>query len=334
MRRHRHSTGTNNMRSKRLLTALGAVFVLTTAAFADQYPSKPIRWVVPYPPGGGTDMVSRVVSAKLSEALSQPIVVDNRPGGSTIIGTTTVARAPADGYTLGLITDSHSINASFDKSLPYDSTKDFAPIVQLVRVPLVLVVNSSQVPMNTLPELIKHARENPGWFSFGSLGPGSPHELGFAWFKELAKFDALMVPYRGVNPAFQDVVAGHIKGTFLGAAIASQLVNSGKAKAIAITSAHRLKSAPDIPTFAEQGFPDYEFVTWYGMVAPGKTPAPIIARLNAEFNRVLQSPEVVESIGQVGGELAGGTPQSFKDMMEADMLKYRKIIQATGAKPE
>lgn len=316
------------------LGALGAACVIAPGAFAEQYPNKPIRWIVPYPPGGGTDMVSRSVSAKLSEFLSQSIVIDNRAGGATIIGTTVVAQAPADGYTVGLITDSHSINASFNKSLPYDSVKDFVPIVQLVRVPLVLAVNSEQVPMNTLPELVKHARENPNWFTFGSLGPGSPHELGFAWFKELAKFDSVIVPYRGVNPAFQDVVAGHIKGTFLGAAIASQLVKSGKAKPIAISSAQRLKSAPDIPTFAEQGFPDYEFVTWYGMVAPRNTPAAIIERLNAEFNRALQSPEVVQSIGKVGGELAGGSAQSFKEMMENDMLKYRKIIQLTGAKAE
>jgi tripartite-type tricarboxylate transporter receptor subunit TctC len=322
------------MNRREFLGALGVSCVIATDTFAEQYPNKPIRWIVPYPPGGGTDMVSRSVSAKLSDLLSQSVVIDNRAGGATIIGTTAVAQAPADGYTIGLITDSHSINASFGKPLPYDSVKDFVPIVQLVRVPLVLVVNSEQVPMNTLPELVKYARANADWFSFGSLGPGSPHELGFAWFKELAKFDAVIVPYRGVNPAFQDVIAGHIKGTFLGAAIASQLVKTGKAKAIAITSAQRLKSAPDIPTFAEQGFPDYEFVTWYGMVAPRNTPAAIIDRLNAEFNRALQSPEVVQGIGQVGGELAGGTPQSFKEMMEADMLKYRKIIQQTGAKAE
>lgn len=319
---------------RKLCLAAGLWLVLVGTGLGDAYPSRPIRWIVPYPPGGGTDTVSRPIAAKLSEFLGQPVVIENKPGGATIVGTAATAHAEADGYTFGLITDSHSINAAFAKAMPYDSANDFTPILQLIRVPLVLIVNAQDVPMNTLPELIRYANAHPGWFSFGSLGSGSPHELGFLWFKQLSKLDALVVPYRGTNAALQDTLAGHVKGTFVGAAVANELIKAGKVKPIAVTSLARLKSAPNIPTFAEQGYPGFEFVTWYGLVAPRGTPPDIIARLNVEISRALRAPSVAESISSAGGEPVGGSPEQFAKMLQDDIARYTDIVRRTDAKPD
>ncbi len=216
------------MQVTRLLVAALVGLATMAGTRADSWPSKPIRWIVPYPAGGGTDVVSRAVGAKLSDALHQPIVIDNRPGANTILGTHALAQAPGDGYTIALITDAHSINQASGKPLPYDSERDFLPILQLLRVPFMLVVNSELVPMRTLPELIKHAKENPGWLTFGSLGPGSPHEIAMSWFKTMAGLDLLIVPYRGISPALQDVVAGHVKSMLIGVAVADELVQSAR----------------------------------------------------------------------------------------------------------
>jgi tripartite-type tricarboxylate transporter receptor subunit TctC len=317
-----------------LLLAWLAALAPVAAAHAQSWPSKPIRWIVPYPPGGGTDLVSRALSAKLSEYLGQPIVIDNRSGGNTIIGTHALAQAQPDGYTIALITDAHAINVAAGKTLPYDSERDFVPIVQLLRVPLVLIANSEEVPERTLPDVVAHAKKAPNWLTFGSLGPGSPHEIAMAWFKSMAKIEMLIVPYRGIGPALQDTVAGHVKTMLLGVSVADEMIKAGKVHPLAVTSGARLASAPDVPTIAEQGYPDYEFVTWYGMVAPRGTPPEIVARLNAELNRGLQDPEVQAKIGSAGGEITGGSPHQLADVMHRDVAKYRRIFAETGLKIE
>jgi tripartite-type tricarboxylate transporter receptor subunit TctC len=327
--------------ARRLLGALAALMiggVLLAAAQAEvraeTWPSRPIRWIVPYPPGGGTDLVSRAVAAKVSEYLGQPVVIDNRPGGNTIIGSAALAQANPDGYTVALITDAHAINAAADKQLPYDSDRDFVPIVQLLRVPLMLIGNVTQVPERTLPEVVAHARKDPQWLTFGSLGPGSPHEIAISWFKTMAKIEVLIVPYRGIGPALQDTVAGHVKTMLLGVSVADELIKAGKVHPLAVTSGTRLKSSPDVPTIAEQGFPEFEFVTWYGMVAPRGTPPEIVARLNTEINRALHDPDVQAKIGSAGGEITGGTSAHLADVMHSDYPKYRRIFAETGIKLE
>lgn len=318
------------------IAALAAFIIInsTAAALSQSWPSQPIRWIVPYPAGGGTDLMARTLGVYLEKSLGQPIVVENKPGASTVTGTAALVQAQPDGHTVGMVFDSLAINAAFGMPLPYNTEKDLAPVIHLANVPLVLIVNAEQVPMKTLPEIIAHAKANPGWFTFGSLGPGSPHEIGFLWLKAISKMDALVVPYRGVSPALQDVIAGQIKGMFLGVAVADEFIKSGKLRAIAVTSATRLKSAPDIPTIAEHGYPEYDFTTFYGLAAPRGTPPAIISRLNDEINKALQLPEVRAKINPTGAELTGGTPKEFAEFLDKNLSKFRTIVALTNASPK
>jgi tripartite-type tricarboxylate transporter receptor subunit TctC len=312
-----------------LLTAW--LLCLASAAHAE-WPERPIHIIVPYPPGGGTDLTARVIGSYLEKSLGQPIIIDNRPGGSTVTGTAALARAEPDGYTLGMVFDSLAINAAMGVPTPYDPEKDFTPIIYLADVPLVFIVNAKDVQQKTMPELVSYANAHPGWFTFGSLGPGSPHEIGFLWFKAMAKMDALVVPYRGVAPALEDVVADHVKGMFLGVAIADSYIQQGILRTLGVSSAKRLASAPDIPTIAEQGYPEFNYVTFYGLAAPKGTPSPIIERVNAEINKVLALPEVKERLGSTGAILGGGSSKEFAEYLTANMAKFRKIMALTGAK--
>lgn len=316
----------------RIMLLLACLVTTLVPAHGQGWPNRPIRWIVPYPAGGGTDFVARTLGAHLEKALGQPIVVENKPGGATVIGTAALAQAEPDGYTIGMVFDSLAINKALGTSVPYDADNGFAPIIKLVNVPLVLIVNSQLVPMRTLPELVKHANSNPGWFTFGSLGPGSPHEIGFAWFKSLSKMDALIVPYRGVSPALKDVVSGHVKGMFLGVAVADELIAAGKLHPIAVTSSKRLESAPNIPTIAEQGYPAFDFVTFYGLAAPKGTPPAIAAKLNQEINRALKQPELRAKIEKTGAEIAGGTSEEFGKFLKENNAKFREIIASAGIK--
>ena len=318
---------------RRIAFAGAALVLVTVSASAQNWPTQPIRWIVPYPAGGGTDLMARTLGVPLEKTLGQPIVVENKPGASTVTGTAALTQAEPDGHTVGMVFDSLAINAALGMKLPYDSEKDFAPVINLARVPLVLMVNSSLVPMKTLPELVAHAKANPGWFTFGSLGPGSPHEIGFAWLKTLTKMDALIVPYRGVNPALQDLIAGNIKGMFLGVAVADEFIRQGKLHAIGLSSKDRLKSAPNLPTIAEQGYPEYDFVTFYGLAAPKGTPQPIVRKLNEAVNAALKLPEIRAKIDPTGAEIVGGTPEEFDAFLKANMSKLKRIVTEAGIKP-
>ena len=237
------------------------------------WPDRPIRWIVPYPAGGGTDIVARAVADQLSQSLRQPVIVDNRPGGNTIIGTTAVAQAAPDGHTIGLITDAFSANVALARQMPYNSARDFTPITQLVQVPFVMIANPDLVPMRTLPELVKYAKAHPGWLTAATLGPGSPHETAMSWFKSMTGIDMLIVPYRGGNLAMTDLISGQVKVMMSGMPAAEEIIKSGKVFPIAVASPARLQSAPSIPTIAEQGYPEYTFASWFGVIAPGKLPA-------------------------------------------------------------
>ena len=297
------------------------------------WPTQTIKWVVPYPPGGNTDVIARSIADKISPALGQPIVIENRGGANTITGTTAVARAD-DGHTIGLIVDSHSINAAFDQPLPYDSVKDFVPITQLVRVPFMLVVNPDKIPGTTIPEFVAQAKAQPGAISFASLGPGSPHQISMEWLRTLSGIDVVMVPYRGVAPALNDVVGGHVHSTMTGVFVALQLVEARKVTALGVTGANRLAMAPAVPTIAEQGFPQFVFHAWYGVVGPRSLSPLAVNRLNSEINKALQLPDILAKIAAAGAEPAGGTPEQFAAMMVEDLTRYRQIIKVSGSKAE
>ncbi len=324
------------MKTWKILLALFLASLTTAvnAANAASWPTRPIHWIVPYPPGGGTDLVARVIGAQLEKALGQPIVIDNRPGGSTVTGTAVLASADPDGYTIGMVFDSLAINASLGVSTSYNPQTDFVPIIKLANVPLVFTVNSQGVPMKTLPELVAYSKSHPGWFTFGSLGPGSPHEIGFLWFKALSKMDALVVPYKGIAPALQDVVAGQVKGMFVGVSVADGYIQQGTLHALGVTSPKRLPSAPDVPTIAEQGYPDYDFVTFYGLAAPKGTPPEIVDRLNKEINRIFEMPEVRAQFEKTGAGIVGGTPQEFGNFLAANYAKFKKIMPLTAEKSQ
>ena len=313
----------------RIVVAICAIALLVPAQ-AETWPNKAIHWIVPYPPGGGTDLMARVLAAHLEKALGQPVVVENRPGGSTVTGTAVLANAQPDGYTFGMVFDLLAINAVLGVKTSYDPEHDFEPVIKLADVPLVFVVNSKQVPMKTLPELVTYSKAHPGWFTFGSLGPGSPHEIGFLWFKAMSKMDALVVPYKGVAPTLRDVVAGQVKGMFLGVAVGDAYIKEGTLHTLGVTSPKRLASAPNIPTIAEQGYPDYDFVTFYGLAAPKGTPHDIVERMNSEINKALQQPDARSRLEPVGAVLVGGSTKEFADFLSGNFSKFRKIMALTG----
>lgn len=308
--------------------------VLTAQAAQAEWPDKPIRFIVPYPAGGGTDIVARAVGKKMADSLGQPIIIENRPGASTIIGTEVVARAAGDGYTIGLITDSHVLNPIFfGKKLPYDSSKDFAPVSQLVSVPFILVANP-KTGVSTVGELIEAAKTHPGKITYASIGNGTPHYLAMEWARALADIDLVHVPYKGVAPALADVVGGQVDVMFTGMSSGLPHVRGGRLKGLAVSGPQRSPIAPDLPTVAESGLDEFAFMTWYGVVAPASTPPELVSRLSAELRKALESPEIQDRFLQLGVEAAPSSPADFASFMDKESVNYGRIIKLTGAKGE
>ncbi len=325
-------------RRKAQLTAMAAMVSALAGGFApgvqaQSYPSRPIRFIVPYPAGGGTDIVARLVAAKMTVSMGQPVVVDNKPGASTVIGTDMVAKAPADGYTFGLVTDSHAINPTFFPKLPYDSFKDFEPLTQLVFVPLVLVTNPS-LNVKTVAELIAAAKAKPGKINYASIGNGTPHHLSMEWFKSMASISMTHIPYKGVAPALTDLVAGQVDVMFTGTSSASPYVKAGRLTALAVSSAKRQPAFPDTPSVAEAGLPDFDFMTWYGTVLPAGTPRNIVMRLNQEIAAALNQPDVKEKLSGLGVVGAPSTPEALGVFIKAEAQKLDRIVKVTGVKAE
>jgi tripartite-type tricarboxylate transporter receptor subunit TctC len=300
---------------------------------ASTFPNKPIRFIVPYPPGGGTDIVARLIATKMSTSLGQPVVVDNKPGASTIIGTEQLAKAAPDGYTFGMVTDSHAINPVFFPKLPYDSVKDFEPVSQLVFVPLVMVAHPS-LNVKTLPELIKAAKAKPGRINYASIGNGSPHQISMEWLKSMAGISMTHIPYNGVAPALTDLVAGQVDVMFTGTSSAGPYVKAGKLEALAVSSAKRQPTFPDTPSVAEQGLPDFDFMTWYGTALPAGTPPAIVQRMSQEVAAALNQPDVRERLAALGVVGAPSSPADFGAFIKSESLKLGRIVTATGVKPE
>ncbi|MFN0299955.1 MAG: tripartite tricarboxylate transporter substrate binding protein [Burkholderiales bacterium] len=319
----------------RMMIVVFVVFVANAASTGAQtFPNKAIRLVVPNAAGGGLDIVGRMLAAKMSESLGQPVVVDNKPGASTIIGTDLVAKAPADGHTIGLVTDSHSINPNFVAKLPFDSMRDFEPVTQLVDGYYVLVAHPG-VGVKTVAQLIAAAKLQGGKFSYASAGLGSPHHLTMEWLRTLAGIEMNHVPYKGVAPAVADVMSGHVNALFSGPPTALPHVATGKLIGVAVTSPKRLSYAPNIPTVAESGFPEFIASFWYGLLAPPGTPKDVVSRLNREVLRVLALPDVRERLEVLGLEAVQSmTPDQFASFLKQDAAKYAKIIKTSGAKAE
>ena len=314
------------------LATVAAMFAFAPA-LAQTWPAKPLRLIMPYPPGGGGDLVVRPLVDKLSQALGQTVVVDYKPGANTIIGTEITAKAAPDGYTIGFITDSHSINPVFRRNLPYDSLNDFAPITTLVTVPMVLVTHPT-VPVRTLQELVAHAKANPGKLAYGSLGFGGPHYLAMEWFKLLAGLDLLHIPYQGSAPALAANVGGQIQLMFVGASTGLQYGRDGRLNVIASSPVARLPASPNLPSIAESGYKEFDFSTWYGLVAPAKTPAEVVSKLNQETVRALRAPDMQQRFGALGLIPLPMTPEAFAAKLRDDASHYASMVKLTGARGE
>ena len=297
----------------------------------DAYPNKPIRMVVPYPPGGPTDLTARVVAAEMSNSLGQTIVVDNRPGASGMIGAELVAKAPPDGYTFLANASLHVINPHLYPDMRIDALKDFEPITQLAAVPLVLVVASSS-PIHTLRELVEFGRKNPGKLSFGSAGNASAQHLAGESFKAVAQIDMQHVPYKGSAPALADLAGGQIQLMFDSMPSAMTLIKAGKLRPIAVTTSKRSQTLPDLPTIAELGYPGFDIATWYGYWAPKGTPPAIVDKLSRAAAAALKKPQVIEKYAGMGAEPVGSTPAEFGRYNVSEMNKWSEIVRKSGAK--
>jgi tripartite-type tricarboxylate transporter receptor subunit TctC len=312
---------------------LGAMFAcIALGAFAQSYPSRPIRLVVPFPAGGTTDILAREAAQKLTEALGQAVVVDNRPGAAGNIGSDLVAKSAPDGYTLLMGTvGTHAINPSLYSKMPYDHVKDFAPVVLVAGVPNVLVVNPT-LPVNSVADLIKLAKDKPGQINFASSGSGTSIHLSGELFKTMAGVDMTHVPYKGSSPALTDLIGGQVQIMFDNLPSALPQIKGGRLRAIAVTSLKRAPVLPDIPTINESGLPGFEASSWFGVLAPAGTPAAIVARINTEVNKWLQSADAREKLLGQGAEAAGGSPEQFANHIRAESAKWAKVVKASGAK--
>ena len=311
---------------------LSAAICVPSLALAQAYPSKPIRFVVPYPAGGPLDTVARLLAQKVSEGVGQPVVVDNKPGAGGNIGADIVAKSPADGYTIlmGAVA-THAINPTLYAAIPYDPVRDFAPITQVASTPNVLVVNPS-VPATSVRDFIAYAKANPGKLNFGSGSTGSAGHLAGELFKAMAGVEMTHVPYKGAAPAMNDLVGGQIQLMFDNLASSLGQVKAGRIKAIAVTTAKRTPLAPDLPTVAESGLPGFDISTWFGVFAPANTPREARDLLHVQFTRALAAPDVREKMLALGAEPVGSRPEEFAAYIKAEADKYARVIKASGAK--
>jgi tripartite-type tricarboxylate transporter receptor subunit TctC len=309
--------------------AVMAAFAAAGAA-AQGYPAKPVKIIVPYPPGGPTDIVARVVAQKLSEQTGQQFLVDNRGGGGGNIGAEAAARSPADGYTLLVATTAHAINRTLFKNLTYDLKKDFVPITQLTAGPLVIVANPA-LPAKNVKELIAVAKAKPGDLAFASSGNGQSTHLAAELFNTMAGTKMTHVPYKGSAPALTDTMGGQVSLFFDTMLSAMPHVRSGKLKALAVTSAARSPAAPEIPTVAESGLPGYEAIAWNGMLAPAGTPKEVVAKLNAEMKKALELPEIKERFAAQGFAAAWSSPEQYAAFIDNEVEKWARVVKVSGA---
>lgn len=313
--------------------ALAATGCFAQGNAAVDYPSKPIRLIVPFAPGGGTDITARTIAQKLTERWGHQVVVDNRPGANGTIGIDITANSAPDGYTLSMISSSHSVNVSLLKKVPYDLIKDLAPITQATTQPYALVVHPS-LPVKSVKDLVALARAKPGTLNYGSSGTGGLSHLSGALFASLAKVNMVHIPYKGGNPAMIDVIAGQIQMLYSTLLQAQTHLKSGKLRALGVTTAKRSAAAPELPTMQEAGIAGYEVAGWYGVVAPAKVPAPIIAKLNKEIVSILAQPEIKNRLSADGSEPVGSTSQQFGAHIRSEVAKWAKLTREIGIRTD
>jgi len=316
------------------IAMLCAAMLGTPAAAADDFPSKAMKIVVPFPPGAATDILARRVAQKFSESFKQPVVVENRAGATGTIGSASVAKSPADGYTLLFATTStHGISPNLYKNMPYDPVKDFEPISLVGWSPNVLVVHPS-VPANSVKELVALAKANPQKYSFSSSGSGSSIHLAGEMFKSMAGVDMLHVPYKGATPAVTDLLGGQVQLMFDTVASSLPHIKAGKLRPLAVTTTKRSVALPSVPTMAEAGLPGYEMAGWLGLLAPKGTPKEIVDKLHAEVVKIVNMPDVIESMTAQGIDLWGSTPREFLGVISKDVPMYAKLMKSAGMQPE
>ena len=316
------------MKTLRLLL-IGLALMMSGMAVAQNFPSKTIRLIVPFPPGGPNDIIARVVSQRMSEILKQTIIVDNRSGQGGVVGTDVVAKAPPDGYTIAIASaGALAISPSMEK-VAYDTLKDLQPITLVAKVPEMLVV-ATNVPADNMQELVKLAKAEPGKLNFASSGPGSMPHLAGELFKLTADINIVHVPYRGAAPAVNDLLAQQVQMVFLDLPVLLPQIKAGKLKPIAVGTTQRVQSLPDVPTTVEAGMPNLQTENWYGMVAPAKTPPEIVAILNKAASEAMKDPAVIEKLASQGAILVGDSPEHFRDYIDSETKKWAKVIVDAG----
>ena len=315
------------------LAISASLAIIPTVASAQAYPTRPIKIIVPAPPGGAIDTIARVVGDKIGASMGQPVIVDNRPGASNNLGTDVLAKSPADGYTIGIVGGSHNINKYLFKNLGWDPEKSFEPIVYTHEVPLVFAINP-QIPAKTLPEFINWMKANPNDAKVATSGRGSAQEMAAEMFRMASGAQMLLVPYKGSSAAHPDLLAGRT-ALYIDtiSAIQSQ-VKAGNVRAVAVSTAKRTAALPDVPTADEQGLKGYDANTNGGFLAPAGTPKAIVAKLNAEINAALKLPDVRAKLEAAGIEIQGGTPQDYAALIKSDLVKWGKVVKAAGIQPD
>ncbi|MEN3375577.1 MAG: hypothetical protein V7604_932 [Hyphomicrobiales bacterium] len=319
--------------ARRGLAALVISLALSSSTFAQSWPTKPIRMIVPYTPGGYTDFMARAVGQKLSEALGQPIIFENKPGANAIIGTDVVAKAPPDGYTIGTVIAAHAVNATLNPKLPYDTLKDFSYVSLMSVAPLLMIAHPS-LPASNIKELIALAKAKPGELNFASSGVGAAAHLTMEMFKSRTGITMQHVPYKGTAGALQDTVGGRINVMFDVVGPLMPQVRSGNVKALAVTAKDRIPAAAEVPTMAEQGVPDFISGTWAGIIAPAGTPKEIVDRIAAEAKTALADPAMRDKLAEQGIVAVGNTPDEFRAFVADDVARWATVIKDAGIKAE
>jgi tripartite-type tricarboxylate transporter receptor subunit TctC len=317
--------------TRRTLLAIAAAS-FATGAFAQAFPSKPIRLIVPFPPGGGTDIIARETSQKVAAATGWTFVIENKPGAGGNMGVDAVAKAPADGYTIVLgQTSNLAINPSLYAKMPYDSQKDLAPIVLVANAPLVMVTSATS-SYKTLADAVNAAKAKPGAINFASPGNGTVANLTSELFQKAAGIKTQHVPYKGAAMALTDVISGTVDLYMSSVPTLLGQIKQGKLRALAVTSAKRVDDLPNVPTINESGYQGFDAVTWFGLLAPAGTPKDVVARLNAEFNKALQQPELRKKLSDEGADPAGGTPEQFATLIRDEVPRWGKVVKESGAR--
>ena len=313
---------------RKILLAFTACLAL--AAQAQSFPNRPVKIIVPFGPGGFTDVAARILQKELAPALGQPVIIENRPGAGSTIGTDAVAKAQPDGYTLVMISTAHVISPHLYKQVPYDPIKDFTPVMKLAEGPYVLVVHPS-LPAKSVAELVTLAKAQPGSIDYASSGNGSAQHLVGALFTTMAGVKLNHVPYKGSNQAMNDVLGGQVKVSFVGVPNALPNLANGKLKALGVSTAKRYAELPDVPTIAEAGVPGYDATIWLGLLAPPNTPREVVQKLNTEISRVLSNPEAKKLMASAGVDVATSTPEEFARLMQTELERWGKVVRETGA---